>query len=157
MVALLVGAVMLLGVGMAWAITVAQLVQTVSTGNWNPPSAEPSGVAYIDSGDYLFVVDTNVNNPDSNGWEYDIQSHSVTNRATGVVEPSGIDYDPDTNTLFITQDNGHIFIFSNFDTPQEDVEIMMCTNGVSTPRTRPTTGRTDASTSSTVTRTNCSS
>ena len=46
------------------------------------------------------------------------------NRATGVVEPSGIDYDPVTNTLFITQDNGHIFIFTDFDTVDEQVEIV---------------------------------
>ena len=48
---------------------------------------------------------------------------TLTNRATGVPEPSGIDYDPVTNTLFITRDNGHIFVFTGFDTPNSRCSI----------------------------------
>ncbi len=93
----------------AWADSIAMLFQTLSSGEWAPPSAEPSGAAWIDAdgdpnGDgYLFVVDTNVNNPAANGWMVDIQTGDATSRATGVEEPTGIDYDPVTNTLFITQ------------------------------------------------------
>lgn len=119
--AVLMASALLLGGGIAWAVTNAQLVKSYHTDQWHPPSDEPSGAAYIDGGGYLFVVDTNANNnnPSTNGWKVDINTGQATNRATGVAEPSGIDYDPGTNTLFITRDNGSLYVIENFDTPQE--------------------------------------
>jgi uncharacterized protein YjiK len=111
------------GMLVALADTAALPIQDHTSADWVPPSDEPSGAAWIEGPDYLFVVDTNAadNDPDANGWQVDIHTGAATSRATGVEEPSGIDYDPATNTLFITQDDGHIFIFEDFDTPGENM------------------------------------
>ena len=114
--------VLVLGVGLAWADTVAMLVQTVDSGAWSPASNDPSGAAYISGAGYLFVVDTNRNQPDSNGWMMDIHTGDAVSRATGVDEPTGIEYDPVNNTLFISSDAGSgsfIEVITDFDTPQE--------------------------------------
>ncbi len=114
--------VLVLGVGLAWADTVALLVQTVDSGAWSPASNDPSGAAYISGAGYLFVVDTNRNQPDSNGWMMDIHTGDAVSRATGVDEPTGIEYDPVNNTLFISSDAGSgsfIEVITDFDTPQE--------------------------------------
>ena len=112
--------VLVLGVGLAWADTVALLVQTVDSGAWSPASNDPSGAAYISGGaGYLFVVDTNRNQPDSNGWMMDIHTGDAVSRATGVDEPTGIEYDPVNNTLFISSDAGSgsfIEVITDFDT-----------------------------------------
>ena len=67
-------------------------------------------------------MDTNRNQPDSNGWEVDIHTGNAVSRATGVDEPTGIEYDPVSNTLFISSDAGSgsfIEVVRDFDTPQE--------------------------------------
>ena len=123
LLALLVAtSVLVLGVGLAWADTVAMFVQDFNASEWTPASNDPSGAAYISGVGYLFVVDTNRNQPDSNGWEVDIHTGDAVSRATGVDEPTGIEYDPVSNTLFISSDAGSgsfIEVVRNFDTPQE--------------------------------------
>ena len=68
------------------------------------------------------MVDTNRNQPDSNGWMMDIHTGDAVSRATGVDEPTGIEYDPVNNTLFISSDAGSgsfIEVITDFDTAQE--------------------------------------
>ncbi len=98
-------------------ITAFRVGDGYMTHSWSPASLDPSGAAWIADDEYLFVVDTNVNNPVANGWRFDIHSHTVVGRGTGVDEPTGIDYDPVTDTLFITDDDGLIFVFTSFDEP----------------------------------------
>ncbi len=75
---LTVAALVLSGASIAWADSVAMLIQSLSSGEWAPPSAEPSGAAWISDDGYLFVVDTNVNNEDANGWMVDVHDHRAT-------------------------------------------------------------------------------
>ncbi|MEX1133540.1 MAG: hypothetical protein WED83_01700, partial [Acidimicrobiia bacterium] len=116
------GGLLVGGMSIAGAATFqAHQIQVVNTSVWSPPSGEPSGVAYLGGG-RLLVVDTNFNEPDSNGWEYTLDNGQVENRATGVAEPTGVDYDPGTNTLFISSDDHEgqkVEVIRNFDTPQE--------------------------------------
>jgi len=95
----------------------ATLVQTVATSNWNPASPDPSGVEYLPGVDRLIVCDSEVDETTGAGY------HNVnmwTIRRTGVVtdtgttwnpapafskEPTGLGYDPNSNTLFISDDS----------------------------------------------------
>jgi hypothetical protein len=117
-------------VALADNITAFVIGSGYQTSTWTVPSAHPSGAAWIEDDGYLFVVDTNLNVPSGNGWEFDIQTHVATNRGTGVDEPTGIDYDPDTDTLFITDDDGFIFVFLNFDEPNQQ-QIVINVGGIS--------------------------
>jgi hypothetical protein len=123
----LVAPVLVVG-GVALADTTASLVQAVFTGTgsgWSPPSNEPSGAAYIDDGGYLLVVDTNYNVPTENGWEVDVTApSSPVNRGTGVSEPTGVTYDPASNTLFISSDaTATIEIVRDFDGNESHAQI----------------------------------
>jgi len=122
LVIMMLSGLVVTGALVAVADTVALLVGSgYPSGTWAPPSADPSGAAWIDSDGYLLVVDTNVNNPSSNGWAFDIQTGEATSRGTGVVEPTGVDYDSATDTLFVSQDDGHIFVFTDFDEPAQQM------------------------------------
>ncbi len=61
---LVAGAMLILGLGPAWAATLTPtLVTNVDAAAWNPPSYGPAGVAY--NSDYqpiYIVVDTDANN-----------------------------------------------------------------------------------------------
>jgi hypothetical protein len=98
----------------------ANLVREVDTSGWpGPDLSDPTGITEIALGKYL-VVGINTVTASTSGWVYDVASDSATNRGTGVVEPTGVDYHAATNRLFITTDrNDTITIVSNFDAPGE--------------------------------------
>ena len=104
------------------AVTVtAQLVGSpVDTSGWTPPPIDPSGIAWIPSRSIFWVTDNNIDNSGMyNAWEYTYGGGAV-NRYTGIVEPTGVDYDPTTNTMFVSDDHvSKIFIIQDFDTSQE--------------------------------------
>jgi hypothetical protein len=96
----------------------ATLVQMIDTSLWVPASPDPSGIAYNASSDRLIVVDSEVNETtgagyhDVNLWEITrqgvVQETGTTLSWGGVSsgEPTGAGYDPATDTLFISSDEG---------------------------------------------------
>jgi hypothetical protein len=87
-------------------------VQTVATSAWNPASPDPSGIVYLPGSDRLQVADSEVEETTGAGyhgvnlWQI-TRSGTVTATGTTLVyskEPTGLGYDPGTNTLFISDD-----------------------------------------------------
>jgi len=94
----------------------ATLVHTINTSNWNPASPDPSGIEYLPGVDRLIVCDSEVDETTGAGY------HNVnlwTIQRTGAVsdtgttwkptpefsdEPTGLGYDRNSNTLFISDD-----------------------------------------------------
>jgi hypothetical protein len=90
----------------------ATQVQLVETWQWSPASPDPSGITYIPETGRLIVVDSEVEEPtgagwhDVNLWEYSIADEEI--QSTGEVpsgEPTGLDYDPERNWLFVSDDD----------------------------------------------------
>ncbi len=90
------------------------LVQVIPTSAWNPGSPDPSGIEYMPGPDRLEVCDSEVEEVTGAGY------HGVnlwTSTRTGTVtdtgttypafskEPTGLGYDPGSNTLFISDDS----------------------------------------------------
>ena len=86
-------------------------VRSVATSSYSPPSPDPSGVAYLPGLDRLMVVDGEVDEMAI----FDGANMFVTTKAgslstTGVSqpwsnEPVGVGYDPDSDHLFVTDDD----------------------------------------------------
>ena len=109
------------GVGVAHAAT-ASLAEIIDTSTWSPASPGPAGVVYVAASDRLIVVDSDRNNfPEWNDgdsddfinlWEYSLTTDTVV--STGVLtfdEPTGVDLDPATGTLFVSSDSdGGVYV-----------------------------------------------
>jgi hypothetical protein len=89
----------------------AVLVSTVDTGAWSPPAIDPSGIAYLSDVGELLVADSEVDEEPTVFTGVNL-FQTTTNgvlTATGLspdlpVEPTGLSYDPATQTLFISND-----------------------------------------------------
>ncbi|HVR80314.1 MAG TPA: hypothetical protein VMS99_18225, partial [Acidimicrobiia bacterium] len=99
----------------AQADTVAELVQVVDPSLWSPIAPGPAGVAYRPDENSLIVVDSDRNNLSGfdgiNLWEYSLTTGLVL--YTGVlptIEPTGVDYDPDNNRLFVSSDSDDLVL-----------------------------------------------
>jgi hypothetical protein len=90
----------------------ASLVQVIDTSAWNPASPDPSGIEYLPGPDRLEVVDSEVDETTGAGyhgvnlWQ---STRGGTVTATGTTlayskEPTGLGYDPGSDTLFISDD-----------------------------------------------------
>ena len=106
-------------------VTAQRVGQPVYTSTWSPPANEPSGIAYIDHLGYYLVVDTNADSSgNANGWRY-LPGSPATSVRTGIREPTGVDYDPTTRTLFITNDHDStITVIKDFGTASETRRIV---------------------------------
>jgi uncharacterized protein YjiK len=91
----------------------ATLVQTIDTSRFSPASPDPSGIAYIPGRDRLEIADSEVEEVTGAGyhgvnlWQL-TRSGSVTDTGTTFSyskEPTGLGFDPATNTLFISDDS----------------------------------------------------
>ena len=95
------------------------LVQTIDTSAFDPASPDPSGIAYLAGSDHLLVVDSEVEETTGAGY-HDVNMWEITRTgtvfATGTTsrvgttpgysnEPTGVDYDPASNTVYITSDD----------------------------------------------------
>jgi hypothetical protein len=103
------------GVSFAGAAVNVSLYQRIDTGlggspQWNPTAPGPSGVAYNKDNDTMFVVDTDANNYSWFGpahvalWEISKSGTIMDAKEIPTWEPTGVDYDPEGNRLFITTD-----------------------------------------------------
>ncbi|GEM_PF-1308023 len=120
------------GILAARADTTANLVQLIDTAGWDPNAPGPAGVAHRPETDTLIVVDSDKNNESgwdgTNLWEIDLSTNQIV--YTGVLvtdEPTGAAYDPDTGTLFISNDPSTVFVLEagpdeRFGT-DDDVEV----------------------------------
>jgi uncharacterized protein YjiK len=92
----------------------ATLVRTIDTSVFNPGSPDPSGIAYLSPTDRMHIVDSEVEETTGAGyhgvnmWQF---TRSGTQTATGTTfpryskEPTGVAYDPGSNTMFISDDS----------------------------------------------------
>jgi hypothetical protein len=95
-------------------ITTATLVQVINTAAFSPPSPDPSGITYIPSTGRLEIVDSEVEEVTGAGY-HGVNMWQLTRSGTVVdtgttypafsKEPTGVGYDPNTNTLFISDDS----------------------------------------------------
>jgi uncharacterized protein YjiK len=92
----------------------ATLVQTIATSAWVPGSPDPSGVVYLPGRDRLEVVDSEVEEVTGAGYHgvnlwQSTRSGTVTDTGTTYPafskEPTGLGYDPGSDTLFISDDS----------------------------------------------------
>jgi K319L-like, PKD domain len=93
----------------------AQLVQTIATSGFSPASPDPAGVAYIPSRDRLLIADSEVDERTGAGyhgvnlWQI-TRTGNVDDTGTTVGytdEPTGLSFDPGSETLFISTDSGN--------------------------------------------------
>ncbi len=92
------------------------LIQNVHTWEWDPPSPDASGIAYIPSSNHLLVSDGEIDegtwNPPlwggANVWEVTTVGSQVRefNTLAFSDEPSGIAYNPNNQHLYTTDDTG---------------------------------------------------
>lgn len=95
----------------AHVVMTSSQVRTVQTSSYDPPSPDPSGIAYLPGADRLFVVDGEV---DELGI-FEGANFFATNRAGAVQalgvsqpwsnEPVGVGYNPENNHLFVSDDD----------------------------------------------------
>jgi hypothetical protein len=98
--------------GLAASHTIdASDVRVVATSSYNPPSPDPSGVAYLSGRDRLFISDGEV---DEMGIFRNVNLYQTTRAGaldtTGVTlpwsaEPVGVGYNPGNNHLFLSDDD----------------------------------------------------
>jgi hypothetical protein len=128
---LVVVGVLLIGGGLARADFGVTFFDLIEADMWNPPSAGPSGITYYDTNGTMLVVDTDINNywNEDTGvdiWEIELDGTVVGSFSTGWVahnqEPTGIDYSPDLNRFFITNDDGDIVVIGPGDNNQFDAD-----------------------------------
>jgi hypothetical protein len=113
---MLVVAGLLLGTSMAWADSTALVGDTYDVSGWEGSPPDPSGVAYLGNGTYI-VVDHNHNDPNGfNGWILDPDTGDDTNVDVGIngEDVTGVDYDPGSDRLFLSNDDGYIKVIHNF-------------------------------------------
>ena len=93
----------------------AQLVQTIATSGFSPASPDPAGVAYIPARDRLLIADSEVDERTGAGyhgvnlWQITRTGHvDDTGTTVGYTdEPTGLSFDPGSETLFISTDSGN--------------------------------------------------
>lgn len=117
--------------GMALAVAAAPvvtatLVQEIRTSQFSPASPDPSGVVYLPGPDRLEISDSEVEETTGAGY-HGVNLWQVTRNGTvtdtGTThpafskEPTGLGYDPNTNTLFISDDNKR---YVHIDKPGQD-------------------------------------
>lgn len=99
-------------VALAVPTMAASLVQAIDTSAFSPGSPDPSGVAYLPGPDRLLMVDSEVDEQTGAGY-HDVNLWQLTRTgtvtATGTTEfytrePTGVDYDPASDSLFISSD-----------------------------------------------------
>jgi DNA-binding beta-propeller fold protein YncE len=98
---------------MATTVT-ATLIRQVDTSSYNPPSPDAMGIAYLDTTDTLLMSDSELNEIPSlftgdNVFEIDYTDGSLIATASTIPfsnEPVGVAFDPVTDRLFISHDNG---------------------------------------------------
>jgi hypothetical protein len=103
----------------AAATATATLVQTIDTSQFDPPSPDAMGIAYIDSSDTLLMSDSEVNEISSlftgdNVFEIDYPSGTLLDTASTIDfsdEPVGVAYNPANGHVFISHDNGGGFVY----------------------------------------------
>ena len=89
----------------------ASLVKTIETSLFSPPSPDPSGITYIPVSNNLLVVDSEVNEWDSytgqNLYPLDFsgQQLGIFSAFPFTDEPTGMEYNPINNHLFISDDD----------------------------------------------------
>lgn len=103
----------------AAAVDDATLVQTIDTSQWDPASPDPSGITYRPSTDRLLVADSEVDEQTGAGY-HGVNLWTITRagavKDTGTTvgftsEPTGLGFDPATETLFVSTDSGNkIFV-----------------------------------------------
>ncbi len=97
-------------------VVTATLVQTILTSKWNPASPDPSGIVYLPGPQRLEITDSEVDETTGAGyhnvnlWQV-TRTGTVTDTGTTYTpapnfsrEPTGLGFDPATNTLFISDD-----------------------------------------------------
>jgi uncharacterized repeat protein (TIGR01451 family) len=88
----------------------AAIIHSIDTTKWVPSSPDPAGMAYIPSTDRLMVSDSEVNERPINRDEnlYDVTRPGEMFRVTTTIrftdEPTGLAYDPASETLFVSDD-----------------------------------------------------
>jgi uncharacterized protein YjiK len=91
------------------------LVQTIDASNFNPPSPDTAGIAYIEWKDRFLLSDSEVNEmPIYDGVNlFEITAAgSLENTSTSIGwsnEPTGVAYNPANDHVFISQDDGDAF------------------------------------------------
>jgi Bacterial Ig domain len=98
-------------------VVTATLVQTIQTSQWNPASPDPSGIVYLPGSGRLEIADSEVDETTGAGY-HGVNLWQITLRGavqdTGTTytpgpafskEPSGLGFDPATNTLFVSDDD----------------------------------------------------
>jgi putative Ig domain-containing protein len=100
-------------------VVTANLVQTIDTSVFDPPSPDPAGVVYLPGPDRLMVADSEVDEVTGAGYQgvnlwQSTRTGSVSDTGTTVPftrEPTGLGFDPITGSLFVSSDdNKRIYI-----------------------------------------------
>ncbi len=95
-------------------VVTATHVQTIDTSAWNPAAPDPSGVVHLPGPDRLAVVDSEVDEVTGAGYHgvnLWVTRRNGTVTETGTTfptfskEPTGLGHDPETDTLFISDDS----------------------------------------------------
>src|SRR5207342_2547337 len=105
--------------GRAATVVTATLVQRIDTSAFVPSSPDPSGIVYLPALDQLMLCASEVDETTGAGY-HGANLWRITR--TGVVqdtgttlpftnEPTGLGFDPGTNTLFISSDDQHRIYF----------------------------------------------
>ena len=105
--------------GGAAPVVTATLVQRIDTSTFAPSSPDPSGIVFLPGLDQLMVCDSEVDETTGAGY-HGVNLWRITR--TGAVqdtgttvpftnEPTGLGFDPGTNTLFISSDDNHRIYF----------------------------------------------
>ena len=90
------------------------LVHAINSWQWSPPSPDNSGIAYLPNVNRLQVDDSEVEETTGAGF-HNVSTWQITlggsvvdtgNLLPITKEPTGLAYDPDTNTYFISSDSG---------------------------------------------------
>ena len=125
------------GVSIAWAAISVNLYDTIETDAWAIQAPGPSGVAYNVDNNTMFVVDTDRNNYsvfDGDGidlWEISLDGTVLRTGALPTDEPTGVDYDPVNNVLYVSSDaDGGVYVISlgmnaSFDTSDTDTLLVL--------------------------------
>ena len=94
-------------------VVTANLVQTIDTSVFDPPSPDPAGVVYLPGPDRLMIADSEVDEVTGAGYHgvnlwQSTRTGSVTDTGTTVPftrEPTGLGFDPVTGSLFVSSDD----------------------------------------------------
>ena len=100
-------------------VVTATLVQRIDTNTFVPSSPDPSGIVYVPGLDRLMICDSEVDEATGAGY-HGVNLWRITRtgavRDTGTTlpftnEPTGLGFDPGTDTLFISSDDQHRIYF----------------------------------------------